>query len=242
MVQFIRSLILALVYFQHANSALSPISEIYLGSREGDPSSIVENVSVIHGDYTELEVDLIVNSPDPLVVSRYYSSRDSLQIASLGGWRFNPHCYLTKQKDSKNKTYSTGEEKFERTLVHVGNPDGSILTYGGWENITNSSKKTLFKIDPEEESEGLSNTSKGNINCWTNQKNNELYFDPQTDSFELHLCTEGKRFYVKHPTMDGYFITHEVLPNGNKIFYEFNENGQLVLIKEYNASEKKVLA
>jgi YD repeat-containing protein len=77
---------------------------------------------------------------------------------------------------------------------------------------------------------------------WTNLKNNELYYNPQNDSFELALCTEGKRFYVKNPTGTFYSITHEILPSGNKIFYEFNDKNQLELIKETNALEKKVLA
>ncbi len=59
----------------------SSSGEIFLGSRESDPSSLVENVSTIYGDYTEIEVDLIVTSPDSLILSRFYSSRDSLQIS-----------------------------------------------------------------------------------------------------------------------------------------------------------------
>ncbi|MGL5264437.1 MAG: DUF6531 domain-containing protein [Candidatus Rhabdochlamydia sp.] len=89
--------------FQHANAENS-IREIYLGSREADPASLVENVSTIHGDYTEVEVDLVVPAPDSLILSRFYSSRDTVQTAKLGGWRFNPHCFLTMQKDPKGKT------------------------------------------------------------------------------------------------------------------------------------------
>jgi RHS repeat-associated protein len=220
----------------------SPISSTYLGSREGDPASLVENVSTIHGDYTEVEVDLTVSSPDSLVLSRFYSSRDNLQTANFGGWRFNPHCFLSIQKDPKGKSYTTAEGKFELTYVYVGNPDGTILTYVGWQNTTNSSKRSLFKIDPEGEVAGIANIAKGTISCWTNLKNNELYFDPKTNSFELVLCSEGKRFYSKHPSLDIYFITQEVLPSGNKIFYEFDEKGQLSFIKETNTSEQKVLA
>lgn len=216
-------------------------SQVYLGSRESDPASLVENVSAIHGDYAEVEVDLTVSSPDSLVLSRFYSSRDTLQTASFGGWRFNPHCFLSIQKDPKGESYTTAEGKFERAYVYVGNPDGTILTYVGWQNTTNPSKKSLFKIDPEGEVAGIANTAKGTISCWTNLKNNELYFDPQTNSFELLLCSEGKRSYSKHPSLDVYFITEEVLPSGNKVFYEFDEKGQLSFIKETNASEKKVL-
>ena len=229
-------------FLQSAIAKESPISATYLGSREGDPASLVENVSTIHGDYTEVEVDLTVSSPDSLILSRFYSSRDTLQTANFGGWRFNPHCFLSIQKDPKGKSYTTAEGKFERTYVYVGNPDGTILTYVGWQNTTNPSKKSLFKIDPEGEVAGIANTAKGTISCWTNLKNNELYFDPQTNGFELFLCSEGKRSYSKHPSLDVYFITQEVLPSGNKVFYEFDEKGQLSFIKETNASEKKVLA
>ena len=84
--------------FQNATANESSLSSIYLSSREGDPASLVENVSTIHGDYTEFAVDLTVAAPDPLVLSRLYSSRDALTGATLGGWRFNPHCFLTIQK------------------------------------------------------------------------------------------------------------------------------------------------
>jgi hypothetical protein len=236
------SLFLTLFCLQHLSAAQSSISEIYLGSREGDPASLVENVSTIYGDYTEVEVDVTVASPDSLVLSRFYSSRDTLPIATFGGWRFNPQCFLTMQKDPRGKTYSSAEGKFERTFIYLGNPDGSILTYEGWRNITNPTKRILFKIDAEMECTGIANTAKGDVGAWTNLKNNDLYYNPQNDSFELSLCTEGKRFYVKNPAGNFYFITHEILPSGNKIFYEFNNKNQLEVIKETNASEKKVLA
>ena len=242
MIRCLMGLVLGLSCFQNAIAVENSLSNMYLGSREGDPASLVENVSTIHGDYTEVEVDLTASAPDSLVLSRLYSSRDTIQTANFGGWRFNPHCFLSMQKDPKGKSYTNAERKFERTYVYVGNPDGTILTYVGWQNTTNPSKRILFKIDSEGEVAGLSNTAKGTISCWTNLKNNELYFNPQTNSFELMLCSEGKRFYSKHPSLDVYFITQEVLPSGNKVFYEFDEKGQLSLIKETNASEKKVLA
>ncbi|MBS0626440.1 MAG: hypothetical protein JSS32_10360, partial [Verrucomicrobia bacterium] len=229
-------------FLQSAIAKEGSISSIYLTSREGDPASLVENVSTIHGDYTEVEVDLIVPSPDSLILSRFYSSRDTQQTSNFGGWRFNPHCVLSIQKDPKKKSYTTSEGKFERTYVYVGNPDGAILTYVGWQNTTNPSKKVVFKIDPEGEAAGIANTAKGNITSWTNLKNNELHFNPQTNDFELFLCSEGKRLYSKHPSLNVHLITQEVLPSGNKVFYEFDEKGQLSYIKQTNASENKVLA
>jgi hypothetical protein len=118
--------IVSFFYFVNAFTDES-LSKVYLGSRESDPASLVENVSTIYGDYTEIEVDLTVPSPDSLILSRFYSSRDSIQTANFGGWRFNPHCFLSLRKDPKGKTYTTAEAKFERAYVYVGNPDGTIL-------------------------------------------------------------------------------------------------------------------
>lgn len=214
----------------------------FLGSRESDLDSIVENVSTIHGDYTEVEVDLTVASPDSLVLSRFYSSRDTSTTASFGGWRFIPHCYLKVEKDPKNECYSTAEGKFERTFVYVGSPEGSILTYVGWKNVTQSTKGVLFKIDAEIDNRGISNTARGDISAWTNLKNNELYYNPQNETFELSLCNEGKRYYVKNPLDSSYYLSYEILPSGNKIFYEYNDKSQLELIKQKNVAEKKDLA
>lgn len=72
--------VLGFFYFQYALASENSLSRIYLGSREGDPASIVENVSTIHGDYTEVEVDLTVSAPDSLILSRFYSSRDTIEI------------------------------------------------------------------------------------------------------------------------------------------------------------------
>ena len=184
-------------------------------SREADPDSLVQNVSTIYGDYSEVEIDLVVAAPDPLVLSRCYSSQDLLSATHLGGWRFYPHCFLKVQSEDR---------------VETGNPDGALLTYV-------KDTPTTFKIDAK----GIANTAKGVISEWTNLKNNELTYDPQIDRFTLFLGSVGKRFYAKQ-SADLYRITHEVLPSGNKVFYEFDAQGRLTLIKETNDSEKKVLA
>ena len=101
--KWVFNLIISLLCLQGLEASTS---QTYLGSRESDPASLVENVSTIHGDYTEVEVDLTVSSPDSLILSRFYSSRDTLQTANFGGWRFNPHCFLSIQKDPKGKSYT----------------------------------------------------------------------------------------------------------------------------------------
>src|ERR1700691_2187118 len=105
MVRYLLGLVLGFFYFQNAVAKENSLSTVYLGSRESDPASLVENVSTIHGDYTEVEIDLTVSAPDSLILARFYSSRDSIQTVNFGGWRFSPHCFLSMQKDPKGKTY-----------------------------------------------------------------------------------------------------------------------------------------
>ncbi len=236
--RLITGLLASLITFLnlHANSQIS------MGSREGDPESLVENVSVIHGDYTETAVDLTVDAPDPLVLSRFYSSRDSWDKTNFGGWRLNPHCYLTIQKDPSGESCTTADGNFEKMYAYVGNSDGSIMTFVGWMNLNRPEAKIKFKIDPQDGSLGIANTAKGSINSWTNQKNHELVYDPATSSLELLLSSEGRRFYVKHISSEHYFLSHEFLPSGNKIFYEYDESARPLWIRETNAKQEKVLA
>ena len=235
----ILSLVFSLLSFLNA-FADEHLSGMYLGLREGDPASLVENVSTIHGDYSECEIDLIVPGPDPLALSRYYSSKDNLSVATLGGWRFYPQCFLTVQKDPKGKTYTTAEGKFERTYIYAGTPEGSTLTYVGWPNTAEAT--SLLKVDVEERLPGVTNSARGAINAWTNLKNNELYFNQQSNSFELVLNSGGRRFYIKHPSLNLYTLEQEILPSGNKIFYEYDDLCRPTLIKMMNNPEAKVLS
>jgi hypothetical protein len=237
-------ILINLFYFLNA-VADEHLSKTYLGSRESDPASIVENVSTIHGDYSEYEIDLIIPGPDPLILSRYYSSQDSLSVtspANLGGWRLYPQCYLTVQKDPQGKTYTTSEGKFERTYVYVGASEGSILTYLCWQNTSNSKAISLFKVDTEEKLLGIANTARGALHAWTNLKNNELYFYAQSHHFELISSDHGRRFYIKHPTLDFYVLEKEILPSGNKVFYKYDNQCRLELIKMTNHSEETLLS
>jgi len=203
-----------------------------IGSREGDPESLVQNVSTIFGDYSEVEVDLVVSGPDPIVLSRYYSSKDHPYLTNLGRWRFIPHCFLSIQQ--------TLSEPLAFDHVFVGTTEGSIVTYSREKNANHSNILSLFKINSEQ-IYGLSNCAKGDISSWSNLKNNELYFHTKSNHFELRLCSGEKRIYIKHPSLDFYLLSYEVLPSGNKIFYEYDNLGQLILIKSTNASEEKIL-
>ena len=216
------------------------ISALYLGSREGDPEGFIENVSTIHGDYSEYAIDLAIPGPDPLILSRYYSSREGSSLTSLGGWHFYSHCYLTLQNDPKGKFYTTSEGRFDKVHVYVGTSEGSILTYKGWQNSSNPVAKSLFHIDMGKKALGITNTARGSITAWTNLKNHQLYFE--NNRFEFFLNNGGKRSYIKQASLPLYLLEQEILPSGNKICYEYDTHFRPLLIKMVNHSEKKVLS
>ena len=234
--RLILALILSLFCCHKAIATSS--STTFLGSREGDSASLVKNVSTVNGDYSEIEVDLIVPGPDALIFSRFYSSQDDRSIATFGGWRFYPQCFLFLEKDP-SQHYTTAEGTFYRSYARVGTTEGSILTYVGW---MSPYSKSLFKLDTDDQLFSIANTARSKIQSWTNLKNNTLQSDPQKGVFELTLCDGGKRFYHKHPTLDLYLLHKEILPSGNKVFYEYGEKGCLALIKLTNSKAEKVLS
>ena len=232
--RLILALILSLFCTQ---SLLASAPNIFVGSREGDPESLVQNVSVIHGDYSELEVDLCVSGPDPLILSRSYTSQDSLDVASFGGWRFQPQTFFlicpTPKQDSFQNPYLD---------IFVGTPEGSLLKFSGFQNWENPEVHSQFLIDLEEDEVGICNIAKGPPSSWKNVKNHLLHYNPQSQSFELHLSSGGKRTYTKSHTPYQFHLTLEVLPSGNQILYEYDEDLRLKHIKMTNAQNSKTFS
>ena len=197
-------------------------------SREGDPSTIVENVNVIFGNYTKQEIDLIVPGVDLLTFSRYYDSH-------LGQWNFNPHCFLWVLKAEQSKTYTAADGTFEELQVVIGTELGNPVTYSGWQNMTNPGIRSTFKL----KNASIANTARKDISAWTNQKNNQLTF--LHGQYELATSVGGKKVYIPSTSQHSlYLLTSEILPNGNKIFYTYDKD-LLTEIKLTNASEEKVL-
>ena len=232
--RLILALILSLCCTQNL---LANAPNIFVGSREGDPESLVQNVSVIHGDYSELEVDLCVSGPDPLVLSRFYTSQDTLDVAGFGGWRFQPQTFLLMCPHPEQDSFQT-----PYLDIFIGTPEGSLLKFSGFQNWENPEVSSEFLIDLEEDQVGICNTAKGHPSSWTNVKNHILHYDPQVQYFELRLSSGGKRTYAKSHTPYQFHLTREVLPTGNQILYEYDEELRLKHIKMTNTQNSKTLS
>ena len=192
-----------------------------LGPREGHPSAIVEGVNTITGDYSEVKVDLVVPAPDPLILSRLYSSGDPPWATNFGGWRLLSKCFLS----------------VDTTYVRVGTNENSILTYASVQK-----GEGLMQVAFDDQLPSLANNARGEFSSWTNQKNNRLYYQADQDLFELFSSDLSKRVYLKHPSKNIYTLQVETLPSENKIFYEYDDQARPTLIKMVNRKEEKVLA
>lgn len=235
-------LLLGLCCYGEAIASASLSNALFLGSREGDPASIVKNVSTIHGDYSELEVDLCISGPDPLILSRFYTSRDPLDIATFGAWRFQPQTFFLICPDPKQGSYQTPQGIFEGLDIFIGTPEGSLLKFSGFQNWDNVEIRSEFRIYLEEDESGICNTAKGRPSSWTHPKNHILYYHPQSRSFELQLSSGEKRIYAPCQNMRQFHLKEEILPTGNRIFYEYDNKQRLKQITMKNAGGTKTLS
>jgi RHS repeat-associated protein len=197
----------------------------FTSSLENDPQSIIENVSTIHGDYSKLETDLIVSGPDPIILYRFYSSRLHFAQAPLGGWQFLPHCFLYLKKEND---------------VFIGSTKGGFHCFTSDTNSIPSNSPIQFKLCSYQNI-GLVNTANGIIVSLTNLKNATLEFNQQNDTFEFDF-NGIKRIYKKHKNLGYHLLEQEILPSGNKIFYDYDENDRLKKITLKNASENKTFS
>lgn len=129
-----------------------------LVSTESDPDAFVQNsVNVINGDYCETAADLVIKGPDPLLLQRFYSTKDVIIGSQVGGWKIFPERFLVIGKDSKGKACNVGKDRFEWNSAFVGERSGGILPYSGWRN-TNGKTKDPLRIDVLNQAIGMVNT------------------------------------------------------------------------------------
>lgn len=232
-----------------------------LTSTEADPDSFIDHcVNVINGDYCESATDLVIAGPDPLVLQRFYSTRDYVTGEQPGGWRIFPQRFLVIGKDSNGKTAQDEEHgKMEWSYAFTGERSGGILTYSGWRNAEGVSPKSL-KIDIANDGIGMTNTYAKEINGQTNHSNNLLY--RKKDQCKLILGDGTQRFYERVnqlPTLilgeelipslaskvvqpEYWRLRNEKLPSGNVVSYSYDKEGHLASMEMKNASQKKVIS
>ena len=226
---------------------------------ENDPSTLVEGVSMITGDFCTYDQFHTVQGAEPI--------------------RFKS-CYLTKG------LFFTGHEHLIATfivfsnIIELSEPNGTTVLYQDSPKNRRSIDKNFFG-DPEkkkkwrpvtyttlnfnETAQGLSNTASGHISGQTHLKNQRIVFHPEHDhsgkSFTLYASDGTIRRYaglqsqpkikIPHSGLfkdDEEYLTYrykllvEELPNGHVIHYEWGKDNSLMYIWTSNRSGKKVFS
>lgn len=195
---------------------------------ENDPSSYVDGVNMMTGDFYLHEEDYTVQGAEPIHLSHSY-------ISSRGEMNDYPHiycCFIQKAN-----------------CFCIREPNGSTITYipEGHDHYPIIGKDFYYNYKrPLKYSacdEGISNTASGKISAQTNRKNQYLLLDPTSDpkgkSFTLFTSDGTKRRYinveaqekikpfpdaVKQYIFYNYKLVSEELPNGHVIHYEWYKN------------------
>jgi len=221
---------------------------------ENEPSSLVEGVSVITGDFCMRNHICTVQGAEPIHLNSTYVSEGVfltgyeyckakfkwlsrfVSIQESYGTQID---YFLEDSDKKQKY----KKKKEKATAHVYTPDRFIR-----------------------QSLGISNTASGTISAQTHLKNHRLilHFDPKKDPTSYHFVFHASDGTIRHygrgkgrgkteipnpgvvkndtfyKTYE-YFLRQEELPNGHVLHYMWN-NGQLSEIRSTNKSGKKVFA
>ena len=218
---------------------------------ENDPSTLVDGVSVITGDFYTVEEDYLVAGAEPIPVHRIY-------LSSIGG--LIPHPHLTA-------TFCL----FDDQLL-VNEPNGTSVSYNP--DPQNKPRKTIgeefygngnlplkyLATEFANSSLGVSNTSTGTMSAKSQIKNQTIVFDPRKDakgkSFSLYVSDGTVRRYINHEhqkksdfgpygeayTVYLYKFVSETLPNGHVIHYQWDHKNRAICTWTSNPQGTKTFA
>lgn len=160
---------------------------------ENDPSSLVNGVSVITGDFYSYNEDYLVEGAEPISIRRAYLSNGSLLID-------RPHLFasLLSTLNAIVITEPNGTQLFYQADTN----NGLVPKIGDSFFGESKKPKALYYRSKTftESSTGITNTSTGKISGQTHLQNQFIVFDPGEDpkgkSFSLFTVDGTKRRYV----------------------------------------------
>lgn len=237
-----------------------PTKPLPLISTESDPDAFIEGcVNVINGNYCESTTDLLITGPDPLILQRFYSSRNGVDGSQHGGWRILPQRFLVVGKGFFAKNCLIRQEPFTWSLALTGERSGGILPYTGWRNEKGWTQAPL-KIDATNKAIGIVNTYAKEINGQTNHQNRILRTRGST--CELLLGDGTKRIYQQTSQLPSllfgeeltpmmasqlwdpeyFLLSQETLPSGNHLLFSYDGEGHLISIEMKNRTQTKTFS
>ena len=218
---------------------------------ENDPSTLVDGVSVITGDFYLGEEDYIVAGAEPIPLRRFYISR-------TGGIGQYPHLkaelailindIIVREPNGTSVSYSLEERALAPHFI-------------GDDFYRKKKQEIRYLANPCIKSlPGITNTSSGEISAKSQLKNQTIIFDPKKDpkgkSFSLYAADGTIRRYVNVLSQEkqdlgfgttGYMIyryhlASETLPNGHMLHYIWDDENHLRGMRTTNPQNTKTFA
>lgn len=178
-----------------------------LAVTEGLPSNLVAGcVCAITGEYVDCETDLVVPGPEPLVISRCYSSQETK--GNLCNWSINHH-------DTAMYTRKTVNDTKYRLLL-LTQPSGARLSY-----IHPKDSKEKIQNYILENRRGLTNGSANEISGRTNLKNQKVVFHPDREFVEIITGGNDRRILKLDDKVARQKLEEKA--NGLRIHYHHNQ-------------------
>jgi|GEM_PF-2327752 len=202
-----------------------------------------EYVNLLSGSLKLYENDLYVSAPEPLTITRSYSSGNTLQPEA--GWQILPHLKLRLFVHLEGNRTSN-----ERAFV--SEHDGTTLLY----LTPQKGNKELYKPDLTEDLLSLTNLPQGTSfnanleNAYFTRSNKTIYFhhpDGTLRTYEEYEVFEDSIFNLEDLTKYSnnehlFHLKSEKKPNGNLIIYNYDNKGRISKIESKNPTGKKTYA
>lgn len=218
---------------------------------ETEPSSIVEGVHLLSGQFGFVETDYVIPGPQPLAIQRSYrGSTNPNHCVNKGVQLFGGYYLSYKEDRRKNKVIARpfkGKCKNKWEIIKAVEPSGTCFYY---ENNTTGASDFHFKMSKNKP--GLTNTGSGEIGGASNYKNRRLE-KVEDDVFEyledgtIRLyrtwdqlvqdgkCSDDKSYFcVPFPEDSSYGVDTIIHPSGNKSVFYYNKHHQVRRVETQN--------
>lgn len=210
------------IFFYFAKAFSAPLHPDVFACQEADPSTFVEDVSVLTGEWAFPRNDIVIDGIEPIIFKCNYLSGDG--TGKYSGWTFFPHKWLVLEGAKNGKAYKAKAKE----------SNGSAFSYILDEN------KNIYHINI---SKGVANTARKEISARTNLHNQ--FFQRNGKFICLFASDKTKRFYeLTHSFGEDlhFLLKKEELPNGNWRIYSYDIYNRIVSIRTTTPQQNATFA
>ncbi|MBA3958489.1 MAG: RHS repeat protein [Parachlamydiaceae bacterium] len=239
--------------YLHCSPIPESLTSIPLADTETEASAIVGGcINVITGSYIARHQDWSLPSSEPLSLTRSYAQKRNFPYGLHLCWR---HSYQSEARCTTSSTTRSGTKEYHADVEFVAS-SGSASSYHHHSKTKEDTFPMSFALIPSNYF-GLTNAGSGVINGQSNHKNNvcelqkKIKTKPVTEG-SLKIKTGSGHCYLmqqdEHTTPprenpqhigEDYFhyrLQEERKPNGNKISYKYDDEGNLIEVSSKNAA------